>query len=80
MAALKTVAVATAFVGWSSLAFAQGPGIAPNGANLPPQTNTQGTAQSTPSMGQSTHMKKKKSHHLYNMATKKKQRPASTSK
>ncbi len=75
MAKLKIIALATALVGWTSLAFAQGPGISPSGANLPPQTNTQGFAQPTAGAGQSTHMKKK-SRHLY-MSTKKKQQTMS---
>src|ERR1700740_1694753 len=42
MTTLKTLAMAVAFVGSTSLAFAQGPGIAPDSSVLPPQTNKPG--------------------------------------
>jgi hypothetical protein len=67
MSTLKTLAIAAAFVGSTSLAFAQGPGIAPNGAVLPPQTNTPGGISASPAIPeQSTHAVKK-NHRLYNM-------------
>jgi hypothetical protein len=79
MTTLKTLAMAAAFVGSTSLAFAQGPGIAPNGAVLPPQTNTPGGIAANPaSPDQSAHVKK--SHRLYNMSTSKKRRHATPSK
>jgi hypothetical protein len=66
MSTLRILALAAAFVGSTTLALAQGPGIAPNGANLPPQ---QGASSSAPAMGtgHATHHAKK-SRHLYNSA------------
>jgi hypothetical protein len=66
MATLKTLALAAVFAGSTSLAFAQGPGIGPEGNVLPPQTNTHGTAASPAIPEQSTHAVKKH-HRLYNM-------------
>ncbi len=76
MVALKTLAIAVGFVGSTSLALAQGPGIAPNGSNLPPQTNTQGIAASPAGSGQSAHVKK--SHRLYMSAAPKKKQPVTS--
>jgi hypothetical protein len=79
MTTLKALAIAVAFVGSTSLAFAQGPGIAPNGAVLPPQTNTPGgTAASPGSPDQSAHVKR--SHRLYNMSSSKKRHHVAPSK
>ena len=78
MASLKTLAIAAALVGSTSLAFAQGAGIAPNGANLPPQTNTPGSTAASPTdPGQSGQMKKTKP--LYNMSTTSKKNHHTTS-
>ncbi len=78
MTSLKTLAIAAALIGSTSLAFAQGAGIAPNGANLPPQTNTPGaTAASPESPDQTGQMKK--SHRLYNMSTTAKRKHHTTS-
>jgi hypothetical protein len=71
MTTLKTLAIAVAFVGSTSLAFAQGPGIAPDSSVLPPQTNTPGGVAASPaSPNQSPQVKR--SHRLYNMSTPKK--------
>jgi hypothetical protein len=78
MPTLKTLAIAVAFLGSASLAFAQGPGIAPNGSVLPPQTNPQGPAASPSASSQSAHVKK--SHRLYNMSTTSKKKHPTTSK
>ncbi len=65
----RSLAVVAMIVGSTSLALAQGAGIAPSGANLPAQTNLQGFAE--PSPGASVHVKK--SHHrLYMSVSKKK--------
>ncbi len=66
----RSLAVIAMLVGSTSLALAQGPGIAPSGANLPPHTNLQGFAEPTPS--KNVHVKKS-GHHLY-MSTAKKKR------
>lgn len=77
MKMFKALAVAAVFVGSTSLALAQGPGIAPNSSNLPTQTGTQGTAQNPAPSAQTTHMKK--SHRLYNRATTSKKKQQSKS-
>ncbi len=74
MMTLRSLAVVAMIAGSTSLVLAQGPGIAPSGANLPAQTNLQGFAEPTP--GAKVHVKK--SHHrLYMSASKKKGRPTS---
>jgi hypothetical protein len=81
MTTLKTLAIAAALVGSTSLAFAQGAGIGPNGNNLPPQTNTPGATTASPAEpAQAAPAKQNK--HLYNMATtsKKKHHAMSPSK
>ena len=79
MTTLRTLAIAVALVGSTSLAFAQGAGIAPNGAVLPAQTNSPGgTAASPASPDQSAQVKK--SHRLYNMSTSKKKHHTTLSK
>jgi hypothetical protein len=68
MTTLKTLAIAAALVGSTSLAFAQGAGIGPNGNNLPPQTNTPGTTEARPA-DPSLAAPAKQSKRLYNMST-----------
>jgi len=68
MTTLKTLAIAAALVGSTSLAFAQGAGIGPNSNNLGPQTNTTGATQASPTdpvQGSSSRHSKR----LYNMST-----------
>lgn len=78
MTTLKTLAIAAVLVGSTSLAFAQGAGIGPNGANLPPQTNTPGSTAASPAdPGQGGQMKK--TQHLYNMSTTSKKKHHMTS-
>ncbi len=74
MSTLRTLAIATAFVGSASLALAQGAGIAPNSSNLPPQQ--QGASTSAPGTAQSAQMTRSKTSKmkLYNKATTKKHR------
>ncbi len=79
MATLKTLAIAVAFIGSTSLALAQGPGIAPNSSVLPPQSNTQGTVAS-PSGSSQRAVHVKKSHRLYNEVTTSKKKHHTTSK
>ena len=80
MATLKMLATALAFVGSTSLALAQGPGIGPEGNVLPPQTNANGTAASPASPTQSTQSNHLyKSHRLYNMAPMSKKKHHTTS-
>ena len=87
MTTLKTLAMAVAFVGSTSLAFAQGPGIAPDSSVLPPQINTPGGAEARPaSPNWSTQVypnqspQVKRSHRLYNMSTSKKKHHMTSSK
>lgn len=75
---LKTLAVAIALIGSTSLALAQGPGIAPNSSVLPAQSNTQGTAAKSSGPTQSAHMKK--SRRLFNMAAPSKKKHHTMSK
>ncbi len=55
----SSLAIGAFLLSSASLALAQGPGIAPSGANLPAQTNVQGTAQNPAGSAQSAHAKKK---------------------
>ncbi len=71
MITLRSLAIAAMLVGSTSLAIAQGPGIAPSGANLPPHTNLQGLSEA-PAAGPSVHAKK--THHRLYMSTAKKKR------
>lgn len=82
MATLKTLAIAVALVGSTSLAFAQGAGIGPNGNNLPPQTNTPGAVQASPASPDQAAPAAKQSGRLYNMSKipKKKHHTTSSSK
>jgi hypothetical protein len=64
MTTLKALAITVAVVGSTSLVLAQ------NGPPTPPNTPSQGASISATSAGHTTHMKK--SHHLYNKASKKK--------
>ncbi len=61
MAPFKSLAIGVLLASSASRALAQGPGIGPSGANLPPQTNVQGTAQNPAGSAQATHAKKKTS-------------------
>lgn len=81
MATLKTLAIAAALVGSTSLAFAQGAGIGPQGNNLPPQTNTPGAPQASPASPDQA-APAKQSGRLYNMSkvSKKKHHTTSSSK
>ncbi len=75
MITLRSLAIAATVVGSTSLAMAQGPGIAPSGAVLPPHTNLQGLSQG-PTSGPS--VQTKKTHHrLYMSAAKKKRHTTS---
>jgi hypothetical protein len=78
MTTLKTLAIAAALIGSTSLAFAQGAGIGPNGNNLPPQTNTPGATQASPA-DPSLAAPPKQSKHLYNMSTTSKKHHAAPS-
>jgi hypothetical protein len=79
MATLRTLAIAAAFVGSTSLAFAQGAGIAPNGSVLPPQTNSPGAIEAGPA-SPDVSANVKKSRPLYNMYTSKKKHHTTMSK
>jgi hypothetical protein len=79
MTTLKTLAMAVAFVGSTSLAFAQGPGIAPDSSVLPPQTNTPGGVAASPA-SPNWSAQVKRSHRLYNMSTSKKKHHMTSSK
>ncbi len=61
MTPFKNLAIGVLLVSSASLALAQGPGISSSGANLPPHTNLQGTAQTPAGSAQTTHAKKKTS-------------------
>jgi hypothetical protein len=87
MTTLKTLAMAVAFIGSTSLAFAQGPGIAPDSSVLPPQINTPGGVAASPAspnwsaqVNPNQSPRVKRSHRLYNMSTSKKKHHMTSSK
>jgi hypothetical protein len=67
MTTLKTLAIAAALVASTTLAFAQGAGIGPQGNNLPAQTNTLGAVQASPASPDQA-APAKQSGRLYNMS------------